>query len=287
MKINNFFYYPAASISKIIIYRLKNLIEIKLKIIKQFFLYYKLIKKVKKLKNTKKNQKAFVFANGPSLNILSPDKINKINYDIFVVNKFINQKEYSSIEPNFYVLSDPGYFDHTNEDHEIVKKISSKNKLLFCPFNFISKKEFSNSNIYGFCDIEDHLDSNVQDITKPRGYLSATAYKALSIAIYLGYSEIFICGIDNNQILQSASDSQNNLFYKSTHFYKKKQNDKDSIIDIKKYWPSIGYMMYTEHFLFNDLEKFSQLKKTKIINLDKESLNISFSKDHNLDIYKE
>ena len=93
MKINNFFYYPAASISKIIIYRLKNLIEIKLKIIKQFFLYYKLIKKVKKLKNTKKNQKAFVFANGPSLNILSPDKINKINYDIFVVNKFINQKE--------------------------------------------------------------------------------------------------------------------------------------------------------------------------------------------------
>ena len=46
-------------------------------------------------------------------------------------------------------------------------------------------------------------------------------------------------------------------------------------------------MMYTEHFLFNDLEKFSQLKKTKIINLDKESLNISFSKDHNLDIYKE
>ena len=287
MKINNFFYYPTASILKIIIYRLRNLIEIKLKIIKQFFLYYKLIKKVKKLKNTKKNQKAFVFANGPSLNSLSPDKINKINYDIFVINKFIISKEYSSIKPNFYVFSDPGYFSHTNKNHKILKKILRKNKLVFCPFNFIAKKKFSNPNVYGFCDIEDHLDSNVEDITKPRGYLSSTIYKALSIAIYLGYSEIFICGIDNSQILQATSDSHNNLFYKNIHFYKKKKNDKDSIINIKKYFPSFGYMMYSEHFLFNDLEKFSKLKKTKIINLDKESLNICFSKVHNLDIYKE
>ena len=112
-----------------------------------------------------------------------------------------------------------------------------------------------------------------------------TVYKALSIALYMGYEEIYICGFDNSQYLEVESDINNSLFYTNLHFYKKEVNDPDTTHDVKKDWPNNGYLMYTEHFLFTHLDKFAQTKKSIIKNLDPESLCISFSKDHNLDIY--
>jgi hypothetical protein len=111
MKINNFFYYPSSNIFKILLFRLQNFFVTKLRVTKQNLFFNRHINKTKKLKDTKKNKRAFIFANGPSLKNLSAEKINKIGYDIFVINKFIDFKEYINVKPNFYVLSDPGYFN--------------------------------------------------------------------------------------------------------------------------------------------------------------------------------
>lgn len=286
MKINNFLYYPSASLCEIILFRIKNFIEVRLKFFKQLLFYRKHVNITKKLKYTKKNKKAFIFANGPSINKLNIKKINKKYYDIFVVNKFINFSRIKDVKYNYYILSDPQYFNPKHPNYKILKKIiENKSISLFVPFNFLSNFK-SENNVFGFCDIQDYQDDNATDITKPRGYLSMTAYKALSIALYLGYSEIYICGFDNDQILNLFSDRKNNIFYKNIHFYKKKINDEEAVINVKHLYPSVGYFMYTEHSLFNDLDKFAKVKKSKIINLDQNSLVTSFSKKHNLNVYQ-
>jgi hypothetical protein len=285
MIVNNLLYYPAASIIRIIIYKLTLFLKTILRIAYQYFKFYNFIRKTKKLKNTRKSKKAFVFANGPSLRKIDFNKINKLGFDVFVTNKF-NDNNNDKLRLNFYVLSDPRYFDPSHKWFRIkenIKKKIYKNKYLtlFVPFEFITHDLLAD-NVYGFCDYQNESSNNVSNIILPRGFISLTGYKALSIALYLGYSEIYICGFDNSYFSNIFSDKNNNLKNKIEHFYKKKDKEDENI---KSNWKSLGHMLYSEHFLFTDLDKFAKVKGSKIINLDESSLVTSFEKKHNLKIY--
>jgi len=286
MKVNNIFYYPSANILLIILYRIKLFLQSKYHFMKDYLSNQKEYKRVKKIYNTKKNKKAFVFANGPSINKIDFKKVNNYNYDIFVVNKFFETEKTKDVNVTYHVFSDPRYFELNHRYYQTFNNSLKKDHQIFLPFNYLSKFKSNDPKFFGFCDVENFLSNNVDNIVRPRGYISMTAFKALSIALYMGYEEIYICGFDNNQYLEAKSDINNSLFYTNLHFYKKEVNDPDNRQDVKKDWSSNnGYLMYTEHFLFTHLDKFAQTKKSIIKNLDPESLCISFSKDHNLDIY--
>jgi hypothetical protein len=287
MKVNNLFYYPTASIISVIIYKLTLFLKTIFRITYQYFKFHSFILKTKKIKNTKKNKKAFVFANGPSLRKVNFSKVNKLGFDVFVVNKFDDNNN-DKLRFNFYVLSDPRYFDPSHKWFRIKEKIKKKihkNKYLnlFVPFEFMTHDLIAD-NVYGFCDYQNESSNNVSNIIYPRGFVSLTSYKALSIALHLGYSKIYICGFDNSYFSNIISDKNNNLYNKIEHFYKEKNKEKDDE-NIKSYWKSLGYMLYSEHFLFTDIDKFAKAKGSKIINLDESSLVTSFEKKHNLKIY--
>ena len=120
-----------------------------------------------------------------------------------------------------------------------------------------------------------------------------TAYKALAIACYLGYSRIYVCGFDNDYFKSITASDSNELYYTDNHFY---HTQKDGInedggdstgespykVNKEIEGNSTGELLYLHHFLFKHLEKFN---KYEIYNLDKNSLVDAFSKHHNLDIY--
>lgn len=248
------------------------------------------LKKLKSIKNSKKGKCAFVLANGPSLSELSLEKVLKLQesgYDVFAVNSFISKQ--NILIPNYYVLSDPLYFKNLEELRDDLKirlgrdlsLLNSKNVMCFVPFEFDVSSALNN--YCYFNDAECLMFKNYSDPSKPRSFSSMTAYKALMISVYMGYEKIFISGFDNNYFLGLENDEHNKVTINEYHFYKK------DIALIKHKITDMGFNKIYEvlldgYWLFYFLDKF---KKFNIINLDKEGLSDSFSKNHDLDVYKE
>lgn len=280
-----FFYYPDSSILGIIIYRLRIRVSSLARQLYQFVFYRQILQKTKKLQGVKKGQKAFVFANGTSMNKLDPLKIKSLGYDIFAVNGYMLSKFGELMPPTHYILSDPGWFNGSvgNEkgrdperNNKVMDLLDSSNLKLFVPANYMQFVQCREA--YGFCDIENFLSDNVVDISKPRGYLSVSAYKALAIALYLGYDHVYICGIDNNYIKFLEVDSENRLSYQVPHIA-------DSLrvyLDEHKFSRTVGEYMYRDHTLFEHFRKFPY---SRITNLDPESLICEINKHHDLDVY--
>ena len=129
--------------------------------------------------------------------------------------------------PDFYVLSDPVYFGldqelHTEETLKEIKidleLIEKNNVTLFIPLKFKNKLNIK-TNVYYFNDIElRRFNKNIIDITRPRNYLTMTAYKALSVACYLGFKKIYIAGFDNDYFKAIKVDKENRIYYKEEHY---------------------------------------------------------------------
>jgi hypothetical protein len=242
---------------------------------------------------------AFVFASGPSINKLNPDKIRKvckdINGEILCVNYFINSEFAKVTGMDYWLLSDPRHFDLSLIDTVIAHKKATEivKNALFVPHFFMDKAiQISNLNIIPFNDIEtSSIFSMNIDPCFPRSYVNMSAYKALAIAIFLGYDRIYIGGFDNTYIRDLGCDENNFIYRRTNHFY---GSQNDFLQPIRDYKMGLGVnekprnrnvaeelMAYSR--LFSDLSKFS---KYDIVNLDPDSLTDTFPKNHILDVYK-
>lgn len=236
------------------------------------------LKRTKELKNTKKDKKCFVLANGPSINLLNLEKIKKYqesNFDVFCVNSYISTEMAKTIVPDYYVLSDPSSFsEYAYEEIKLLKELDIS---LFVPAQF-SKLKLIN-NYYIFNDFENRFSRNIEP-TKPRGYRTMTAYKALAIACFMGYDTIYICGFDNDYFKTISVDENNDIYIFDKHFY-------DSGLKVKSS-PAVGKgmgdLMWEYYRLFKNLELFTH---HNIINLNKNGLIDTFSKKPDIDIYRD
>jgi hypothetical protein len=281
----HFFYYPDSPILNIIIYRLRIRVSSVIRQLYQFIFYRRILQKTKKLQGEKNGQKAFVFANGASMNKLDPLKIKSLGYDVFAVNGYMQSKFGALIPPTHYILSDPSWFNGAigndqardpERNDKVIDLLGILGVKLFIPLNYMQFVQ--HEELYGFCDIENLLSGNAVDISKPRGYLSASAYKALAIALYLGYDHVYICGIDNNYIKFLEVDSENRLSYQVPHI-----GDSSRVyLDDLDFCQTVGEYMYREHTIFENFRKFPH---SRITNLDPTSLVCEINKRHDLDIY--
>lgn len=251
---------------------------------------FKYLKATKYIKNTMKEQNAFVFANGPSLNKINLEKVKnyqkQFGYKLICVNSFIG-KFSSKIIPDYYVLSDPVYFGYSEEliskerQEELkidLKIIEEHNITVFVPLQFLDRFNLK-TQVYYFNDFElKWFNNNIVDITKPRSYLSMTAYKALAISTFLGFKNIYISGFDNNWFKSIEADKDNIIYYLNEHAVDQACSGKHIVP--KREAENIGSLLNSHSYLFLDLYKFPK----NIINLDSESLVDAFSKENNLDV---
>ena len=249
---------------------------------------YGRLQQTRKLKGSKVGKQAIVLANGPSVGQLDPHKINRLKqeggFDVFAVNSYISSPLADVVVPDYYLLSDPAFFSPEKHTHltERLKKdidlLTQKDITCFVPLEHYDTAPFKHK--YGFYD-RGNLFLNKITIIGPRCYVSMTAYKALAAACYMGYSQIYICGFDNDYFLNLVVDENNDMYYIDRHFYDKSGGQPSKVRDANA--KSVGELLYFHHFLFKDLEKFSDYP---IINLNQQGLVDCFSKHHTLDIYK-
>jgi hypothetical protein len=241
-------------------------------------------------KGTGSGKACFVIANGPSVQKLDPFKLKsycEVNRaDLFCVNYFVNSTFAATTGVDYWVLSDPNSLDLSRE--VVQSTFLNAEKLVrrgvFVPKQYeehlpkkadLLKISFNDS-------VTSHIFSRSITPVKPRSYASMSAYKALALAVYGGYSPIYICGFDNTYPRNLGCDRDNRIYRINEHFDSKAYPNINPVQYLNYKYRKVSDELIAYSKLFSDLWKF---RGHNIINLDIDSLTDAFPKDDSLNVY--
>ena len=226
-------------------------------------------KKINYSSLTKKNKKALIFGNGPSLNAFLNQTVKLYNADLFVCNAFAITNNYETLKPENYVLLDPLYFDFDN------KYVKERINNVIETWDAIISKTTWRINLYtsviddaSIKFIKDKITENITWVNiLPLSFKGNQKYKylvnglgllggqtvthfSLQIALLKRYEELFLCGVDLDWVENIKYDYSNNKVYLlNKHFFD----------ETKLYYGEEG--LYQDESL---IEEFNSLYKTFI-----------------------
>jgi hypothetical protein len=203
-------------------------------------------KKTKKLRDSQHGP-ALVMANGRRLKDgleagfeRYPDLVNA---KVMSINHFILHKNIVEVNPDYYLLLDPLYFNEDFSEDFIAKSaregdcsfedaqkdiflskkikdlvVSDLSMKLFVPVG--QHKKFDRDEVFPILGHTSTASKNYIDITLTLGWRTLSAYVALSIAKYLGHNPIYTAGFDNDSWRSITFDrGTNKTKYEFRHFY--------------------------------------------------------------------
>lgn len=220
-----------------------------------------------------------IVGNGPSVGTLTSAQLQQFKaagHSIYAVNYYNELSHLSSVYPTDYVLSDP--LDESEKEYGSLRNyIREADSLVWLPYGQDRDfgQNFDAGRVRYFCDRE--LISSFWkkiwpiDPRAPRSFVSMTLYKALSIAVWRGYRQIFVIGMDNTYPHDVFVDPENCLWQRYHHGSERTST---------RIWRSGEYESIAD-FLFEHAKVFSDLSlfpSDRIINLDPFSLSDAFTK---------
>ncbi|MCQ9163666.1 hypothetical protein [Arthrobacter sp. STN4] len=222
-------------------------------------------------------QTVLVLGLGPSVSRLSPDvvaaKQSEGSLSVVCVNNFFRSDYARVISPDIYVLADPHFFGRDRSDvdfswKEVWDYLEKHPEIsVFIPDRYSVPAGYVIDNLNYFNSLGLEGFSTSVAPTRPRGFLSMTAYHAISIVGYLGYSRILMAGIDNTQFRSVALTPQQKPGMGRNHFYEAE----DFPVEPLPHFNVDGMAAFFEDVarLFADLRLFKHLP---IENLDPATL---------------
>lgn len=154
-------------------------------------------KNIKLLKDKHKGERCFIIGNGPSLTHSDLNRLQNENEITFATNRIYNIFDKTDWRPTYYIVQD---FVLLNEIQEKAFKVEAKEK--FFPINMKWQYNWSfNDAQYFHINTENYypnLPKFSSDISKQiyEGY--TVTYGALQLAMYLGFKDIYLLGVDFN-----------------------------------------------------------------------------------------
>lgn len=167
-------------------------------------------KELLKFKNIHQGKRCFIVATGPSLRVEDLDKLHA-NGDICIsMNRIFNIFDRTEWRPDYYVVGDT----------EMIEDMSDEIASLDLPNKFVATEPKSywemlpNNDciaykmlIRGFVNKEPFFSSKIE---RGMGHGTTVTYICIQLAVYMGFSEIFLLGVDCNY--------SKNIYDKSNHF---------------------------------------------------------------------
>lgn len=156
------------------------------------------------LKKLHKDKRCFIIGNGPSL---KPDDLELLNNEItFGTNRIYGIYNKTKWRPTYYCIQD--YMLINDLINDIIPK-TKESKIRFFPINNYLKHykilnrqkniKYFYLNIKGF---NPTLPNFSEDISKEVFEGQTITYTALQIAIYMGFKEIYLLGIDHSYSIE-------------------------------------------------------------------------------------
>jgi hypothetical protein len=272
--------YPRGIFSSAVLRPIRSVVEFSARSV--LFLSHKpeSLENLKRLRNSKSGKYALVIANGPSAERIRPERINELQIlgqlEVFVMNGFYKSGLNEKITPDNYVLSDPDHAPYSPNLFEgLWSFISDGSVKVFCPRTWnIDSEIIAPDRVAHFEDRPLEIWSKNTNPTRPRGYPSMTAFKALAIANYMGFEKIFVIGLDNSMFLTLEVDVNNRILQGPNHAGASGGSSSYLLDDffpggISDYFYGLAHDSYQLKKLF---------KKYPITNLDGQSFTDAFRK---------
>ena len=154
---------------------------------------------IKSLKDTKKGKRCFILGNGPSLTV---DDLNRLKgEDTFAFNRIYFIFDKTDWRPTYYMCVDVGVLGMNLPEIEklglptIILSDIARSKVKEQKENIHYIYDFSRFKINRFGFDEPYISEDAADHCC---FCFTVTYDAIQLAIYMGYSEIYLLGVDHN-----------------------------------------------------------------------------------------
>ena len=249
--------------------------------------YPKQRKAIKQLKFNKKfynkyaGKRCFILGNGPSIKDVDLCLLSQ-EY-VFTTNFFQKIEGHDKLTPSFHVFIDGMFFDISNEDKLTNNELNNYYRLVqslgvpcFVPVNsydYIHRNHWDekidinyvcSGAPIGFSEIK-----NI-DLCKVIPSVNSVVQTAMMIAIYMGFAEIYMLGIDGTIIAVDIEERlENGFFDEEIHPY----NESSMYVSRKKYTMRERLMeQYNVFAGFENIYKYAETRGVKIYNCSSRTL---------------
>ena len=244
----------------------------------------KQLKKNSVLKNKYKEERCFIVANGPSIQKENLDLLEGEN--VFTVNQMIRKPEFAKLNPIINFWADPAYFDENmpNESKEEFSKLfkltceCSQDIINFVPmyaYDFLKKRDLIEERVHFFdasLQFYDGYNKKI-DFTKRTPDFRNIVQYAISMAIYMGFKEIYLLGCDSTGIITKINSVLNQSI-EECYTYDlgtKGQNYVNTLVDY--FTVEEQFVGWAQIFhLYGEIYKYCQKNDISLINCSKTTI---------------
>lgn len=154
---------------------------------------------IRTLKNTKKGKRCFIVGNGPSLTV---EDLNKLKQeDTFAFNRIYYIFDKTEWRPTYYMCVDTGVLGMNLPE---IEKLKLPNIILSNTARYSMKTQTENIHyLYDYSRFKINrwgFDPPYisEDVSEHFCFCFTVTFDAIQLAIYMGYSEIYLLGVDHN-----------------------------------------------------------------------------------------
>ncbi len=220
-------------------------------------------KKLAELKGAYKGRHCFIIGNGPSLTAEDLDRL-KGEY-CFAFNRIYYIFDKTTWRPTFYCTQDDIIV--RNSLSEIRSKI--KTPFVFAPINLKWYYDLDVGTEYYFCqrqaDSEDSVPVFSEDIAHEIGVGNTVAYTAIQLAVYMGFSSIYLLGVDHS--FHVSQDKAGNIVvdpHAKDYFCDAYNRDKDELFIPKLDVSTLSYIAAKRYADTHNVDIFNATRGGKL-----------------------
>lgn len=218
--------------------------------------YRQLLEVNKEFEGKYKGKRCFVLGNGPSLNEVDFSKLE--NEVVFTVNQIARKNGYEKLNIDFHFWADPFFFrldPDLPEDKELLEQMlkvrtEGNNPICFFPveqYEFIKKYIGDRLNTRFFFPkyaIKNRMKKDIKFDKVLPSFYTVVQY-AITLAVYMGFEEIYLLGCETSNIMTSLN-TRLNVFSSDSYSYTLTENE-------KKRMKKINEMTSVREDLYNNL----------------------------------
>ena len=231
--------------------------------------------------NSATNQ-LIILGNGPSLRTNLNNDLDLLrSADTLAVNFAANTPEFSEIQPTYYLLADPHFFDKAGDDPNVGRLIENLNSITFPMTLFVpagarkadsyfhnhnlTVKHFSFTAVEGYTWFENAMMNSHRGMPRPRNVL----IPAIMCGIWLGYSTIYIAGADHSWMQTIYVDDNNHVVSVQPHFYSDSEQERARVYaEYEGYrLHDIVHSFYVAFRAYHDIRAFADHRGVSIVNI--------------------
>lgn len=247
-------------------------------------------------------KRCFIIGNGPSLNGLDLSLLK--NEYTFTVNQFSKSRQYESIHTNFHFWSDIRFFDIDPKDPgdmallETMKKVNTGSNKPSVFYNIRAKEMVEKHELDKVLDV--HYFSAVQftksrylkkdkiDFTKTVCNWPTVVQIVITAAIYMGFTEIYLLGLDCTGFINIAETKMKNYSYGIKYAFDVSEDEKKRMERANSIC-SMRQELLCQAEIFEDYEllrDYAIRKNIKIFNATPDGLLEAFERVSYTDVVK-